>query len=83
MAEGRYIWDMLENGQYLALMAACPQEFVFRSEENPYKQIPPLISVVYVSVPRPLTYFTIKQSISKTDSSCFSGCSIAARTRQR
>ena len=48
MAEGRYIWDLLENGEYPALMAACPEEFVFRSDENPYKQVPPLIRLVYV-----------------------------------
>ena len=47
MAEGRYIWDLLENGEYPALMAACPEEFVFRSDANPYSQCPALLRVVY------------------------------------
>ena len=42
----RYIWDMLNNSEFSAVMEKCPDAFVFRREENPDK-IPALLAVCY------------------------------------
>ena len=44
MSDDRYIWDLLKNGEYRAVMASCPVDFDFK---NPPDRCPPLIRVAY------------------------------------
>jgi len=48
--DGRYIWDLLNAEEYAAVMATCPDSFVFRREENPSSKAPALIPVLYSGI---------------------------------